>query len=355
MKNSKIILILALVLCLNQCTVKDTSIQPIERNIGKLNISVDPRMELLATVQLLSNYPMIRRDFPYSKEIMNYFEAFSSHEAVLMTDSLLQKFGFSWDAPVNFMLHLSQPPELKEKIEFSDYVLRRSGRGDNLEQYRKALKNFVEVSNFEVFWNSKIPFYNQILDLMIADLDEMDLVEILENYFNETDESYSVIVSKSFGSGYGAQITDNDGNEIIYANIPNMNGMQLCDFVWHEFGHSFVNPLTKKHLDRVQSLDKLFEPIKEEMTKMAYVRWEDCVNEHIIRAIGVRLIELNFGYQEAKTLLEYELSQHFIYIEPLIEKLKEFEYQRDKYNITFTEFFPQLLGVFESLLSDKTH
>jgi hypothetical protein len=60
------------------------------------------------------------------------------------------------------------------------------------------------------------------------------------------------------------------------------------------------------------------------------------------------LHELHLG-QQSKELLKNELGQRFIYIEPLFEKLKDFEIQRDKNNITFSEFCPELLNVLDSL------
>ena len=211
-KSSKFIGVI-LILCLTQGLAK--AAQPIERSVGKLQISIDPRMELLATVQLLSNYPVINRDLSYSKEILTYFEPFSSQEAVLLTNSLLQNHGFSYDAPVTFMLYLSQPPELEPQIKFSDYLLKRSGEGNNLERYRKSIKEFVETSNFEVFWNSKTSYYNQILDMTIADMGGKDLVKTMEDYFNETKESYNIVISPAFRGGYGPRISDADGREKI--------------------------------------------------------------------------------------------------------------------------------------------
>ena len=347
-----------LILCLNQGLVK--AIQPVERTVGKLHISIDPRMELLSTVQLLSNYPMINRDAPYSKDILNYFKSFSSQEAVGMTDGVLWEHAFVFDAPVKFMMHLSQPPELEIQHPISDgLLLRRSGGIDNLEQYRKAIKQFAETSNFEDFWNSKTSFYNQILDATISEIPEIDLVKALEDYFNETKESYNVVIAPAFIGGYGIEVSDADGNKNVYAclsatlvkdNIPYLSTNNLINNVWHEFGHPFVNPLSDQYADKVSASAGLFEPIKDEMTSQAYPLWQICVNEHIVRAINVRLRELHFDSQRAKTRLEYELNNHFIYIEPLIEKLKEFEKQRDEKNITFSEFYPELLTVFDSLI-----
>jgi hypothetical protein len=348
-----------LLLCLNQCIAIGAPIQPIERSIGKLRISIDPRIELLAAIHSLSvNQDLSNRNSPYSKEIISFFEAFSSQEAVKLTESLQQKYGFSYDAPVAFMLHLSQPVELEEKNKFSDYILKRSGEGENLEQYRKSIKQFAEISNFETFWNSKIPFYNQILDKTLANMGEIDLVKAMEDYFNETQENYNVIITPAFYGGKGAFVSGLNGKETFYAtlettdmqeNIPYTSGNNILFYVWHEYGHFFVNPLTEKYANRMSSQDKLYEPIKTAMLKQAYGSWETCVNEHIIRAINIRMVELYSNAQQSKTLLNRELDNRFIYIEPLIEKLKEFEKQRDESHITFSEFYPELLNVLDSL------
>jgi hypothetical protein len=119
--------------------------------------------------------------------------------------------------------------------------------------------------------------------------------------------------------------------------------------VWHEFGHSFVNPLSEKYTERVKDLEQLFEPIKNRMTELAYGEWGTCVNEHIVRSIHIRLYALNSDEEKAERVLNYEVRDGFIYIEPIIEKLKEFEKQRDEKNITFSDFYPELLNLLDSL------
>ena len=349
-----------LLLYLNQFTINGATIKPIERKVGKLQISIDPRMEILSTIQLLSNYPQINRDAAYSQDIIKYFNRFSSQKAVILTDKLLQSedYAFSNDAPVAFILHLSQPSELNRQIKYSDYLLERSGRENDLEQYREAIKHFAEISDFEKFWNSKIPFYNKILDLTIAEIGEKNLIKVLDDYYNETQESYNIIISPSFKGNYSAKIPANNGKNNVYAclsttntkdNIPYLDLNNLRYYVWHEFGHSFVNPVVEKYADKLASSNKLFEPIKNNMSKQNYIDWETCVKEHIIRAIHIRLAELNVGSQSSKALLNNDIRRSFIYIEPLIEKLKEFENQRNKNNITFSKFYPELLNVLDSL------
>ena len=343
MKKQFQILIFLLFLFVNQFLVIAQTIQPIERSIGKIKISIDPRMELLAAVQSLSNtLDLVNKNLPYTQDIISHFESFSSQEAVKLTENLSQRYGFGADAPVVFMLHLSQPIELEEKSMFSDYILNRSGRGDNLEQYRKSIKQFAEASNFEEFWNSKIPFYNQILDMTIANMGEIELVDALEDYFNESQDSYNFILTPAFSGGKGPKVPDADGKEHLYAcisttsmkdGIPYLSEDMIRFFLWHEFGHSFVNPLADKYADRVMSVENLFDPIKNTLASQGYRNWTTCLNEHILRATTIRLYDLYLGTQQSKAMLDGELKNRFIYIEPLVEKLKDFEKQREENNI----------------------
>ena len=357
-KKCVFLLIIMFFLFQSQISSQEIFIQPIERNVEKLNISIDPRMELLSTIQLLSNYSFINREIPYSKKIIKNFKSFKNQKAVKMTNTLFKKYGFSYDAPVEFMLYLSQPLELKRNLSFSDYLLERAENEENLEQYRKSIKEFAEKTNFISFWNKNIPFYHQILDRTVTEMNRTNWVQVLENYYNETRKSYNIIISPALKGGYGPCISDNDGIN-IYACIPTeskkdetpyLNNDVLLHYVWHEFSHSFVNPLTEKYAEQVAVSEKLFEPIIYFMHRKAYTDWKSCVNEHIIRAIEVRLYELYVSEEKPKEKLNNEIKDYFIYIEPLIEKLKEFEKQRDEKDITFSDFYPNFLNLFDSLV-----
>jgi len=336
------------------------NLQPIERTIGKLHISIDPRMELLSTIQILSSYQNIVKTSDYSKDILNYFGSFSSNLAVMMTDELLSKQGFSFDAPVAFMLHLNQVPELKRQIPYSDYLLKRGGGKENLDNYCSAIQQFAIETNFDKFWKEKEEFYKKIVDLTISELGSVDLVKALEDYFNETQNSYNIIISPSFRGGYGPSLPSSNGRLDIYscisttstkAGVPYLSKESLTYYVWHEFGHSFVNPETEKYPERIQVTSKLFTPIMSQMSKMAYTNWTTCVNEHIIRAVNIRIRMLNSNLGDQNSLINQEKGNRFIYIEPLIKKLLIFENQKNNNKITFSDFFPKIIDVLDSLLN----
>jgi hypothetical protein len=335
---------------------------PISKTVGKLKISVDPRMELLSAVQVISDYPSINRKAPYSGELMKYFAKNNLHEATLLTGQLAREYDFTYDAPVDFILRLSQVPELKPIHPFSDRMIERANGKSNLKKYSAALHHFALECDFAGFWNSKKPFFQKMVEYTANDLSGYDPVGKLEDYYNESKNSYTITLSPSFAGGYGIRIPSKNNNPDIYGclnvtemkeGVPFFSKLGLSHFLWHEFSHSFVNPLTEKYKARIAASSNLYTPLEREMKAMACNNWGNCVNEHLIRAIYVRLLDIYEGGNEAKLQLENEKSLRFAYIGPLIEKLKQYEHERQTKNITFSEFYPTLLAVFDSLSSSN--
>jgi hypothetical protein len=333
-------------------------LKPVSETEGKLNITVDPRMELLSAVQVISEYPTINRKPSYSNDLKQYFGKYSNHEAAKMTASLAREYGFVYDAPVNLMLCLSQAPELKAVHPFSDRLIERAGGKENLEKYSAALNEFAIYSHFYEFWEGNKPYYQKMVEYTAADLAGFNPVGKLEAYYNETKNSYTVTLSPSFAGGYGIRIPVSNGGTDIYGclnvseikdGILYFSQRGLSYFLWHEFSHSYVNPLTDTFNEKINKSSGLYEPLESEMKLMACHNWENCVNEHIIRAVFIRLLTLYGNKNEAEVQLEKEKSLRFAYVKPIIEKLKQFEQQRDKNNITFTEYYPTLITVFDSL------
>jgi hypothetical protein len=118
--------------------------------------------------------------------------------------------------------------------------------------------------------------------------------------------------------------------------------------VWHEFGHSFVNPLAEANAARLDSAASLLEPIRARMQRLGYRDWRTVVNEHVIRAVTSRLAALHLGEEPGKMAVLRERAEGFAYVDPLATALVAYEAQRDRYR-TFREYYPQLLRVVADL------
>ena len=355
MMGIRIVLIISFLTLVSACS---RPINPIEKKIGKLHISIDPRIELLSTIQVLSDYEYINRNSLFSREVSDYFKPWSLHSAVIMTSKLENNNNFIYAAPVQFMLDLSALPELKQKTDFSQDLLKRAGGKESLDNYRTSIKQFAKKSNFEKFWKSNEAFYNKILDLTISDMGGADIVKAVEDYYNEKQNSYNIIISVLSNRSYSYKEETPGGKYDVYSCIaardfkndtPYIKKEVLIRNATHEFGHSFVDYLTAKYEKRIAESDLLYRPIKASMDLQGYGTWSSCVNEHIVRAINIRIHELTWGKELSEKMLQEEKANQFIYIDQILSKLREFESARNISKITFSEFYPEFLDLFDSL------
>ena len=334
-----------------------------------VNVSVDPRIELLSAVQLLSDYPLLTQsDFQYKREMINYFSPFKSHPAVTKFIEM-SKRDFNYEAPPTAMLFLSNPPELKIVTSFTDYIIGRAGGKENLESFIEALRDFAIKSNFMDFFNAHKDFYALLIKDTETKLGNYKDVAVLESFYGISKNSYNIILTPISADGYGPRIEIEPSKFDIYAiigagyikdNKPIYSPEPLRRLVWHEFSHSFVNPITEKYRNEVNKYSKLFLPIKDIMERYAYGEWETCVNEHIIRAVVAKFNEKVIGQDAdgvigqvvgqlvAEKMLSYEVEIGFVYIRGIYELLNVYENNRDKYP-TFEDFYPEILNYFSEI------
>lgn len=154
--------------------------------------------------------------------------------------------------------------------------------------------------------------------------------------------------------GFNSEIIDNEGKLNVYATIGPNGEIDFIpvfdkdyletDMVLHEFGHSFVNPLMDKYEKKIEKLkEKYFsKKLKSDAKNEGYSEWKYVFNELLLRATTIKITEKNFGKDKANELIEYEKSVGFGLVENIIEILRLYENNRDKYP-TFDDFYPTLL------------
>ncbi len=314
---------------------------------SKWSMKVDKRLELLTAVQLFTDWAntgIWEQNYAYKEDMTDFFKPYSGHQAMTTFGTLLES-GFSYDAPVGFMMHLSDPPELMIVEPFSEYHINRASNAGGiaiLEQFTEALRSFALESNFEEFWASHQLFYSHIERTASTSIPLENTVRTLEEYFGISQQGYHVALAPLFRGNYGYRMKTN-GSLTTYAILGPQNvagdvpvfGAAL----FHEFAHGFVNPLTEEFVQEFKGPERLYRPIETPMRNMAYGHWTIMINEHIIRAIEIRLT----GKAEA---LSREEGRGFIYIRPLYDLLSE--YNRTQYR-SFREFYPEIVNLFNNI------
>lgn len=364
MKGTSLVFAVCLLICGLTCSSS--------ANPKPLKVTVDPRMELLSAVQFLSSYQakhpglITTFDFPYKQKMAEYFGKYKDHRAVKLFD------GMSWndcgfDASVMLMLCLSDPPDLALRDpssclsrEHADYVMKWVGEKKRLGEFVGALREFARDTDFQKFFEANADTYKAIIDAADGRVHSLDVIGPLQDYYGSSRRLLATIVLAPLfqSGGYGPKVERSDGALEVF-DICGPSGVQgsqpswgapkdICELAWHEFGHSFVNPLADKNEPALSKYSSLFNPIASPMRGQGYDNWQICVYEHLIGAVVARIIYKTQGSKAAEECVEGESQMGFAYIKPLCKRLEDYEKHRDKYP-TLESFFPELIGVFKSL------
>jgi hypothetical protein len=325
----------------------------------RLQIGVDPRIELLSVVVQLSDRALcgkpLRNDSPYARRVAERFAPFRDHVAVTLFRELRDQ-GFGCDAPVNAVLYLSAPPELAASAPFSPYLTERAGGAERLEAFVAALRDFAVQSRFAEFFAAEAPaFEQQAADARRLSDGERN-IELIEEYYGMRQAGYHIVLAPLIdGEGYGPRVPRADRSCDIYSVVggqsepggePSFGSAEDFRYlIWHEFSHSFVNPLGDQYREQLNQHARLYGPIAERMRRQAYGNWETAINEHVVRAVTTRLAYRELGTAAGDRAREYEQERGFAYLGGLLEKLEQYEQNRAVYP-TFAEFYPQLVDAF---------
>ena len=314
--------------------------------IDEVRFQIDPRFEVFHIISYLADAPFINGfDLRYEKEIDSYFSEFRDHPYVSNFERLYKKSFHSADGPMKFILHCDY--DFKPKIEF------KNPARDSLAQ---IIRMFMNDSDFKRFFNNQTYFYNTILKTVKYNFQNFREKTRMEEYYRTTMDSYSIILNLLHAQGnYGIRIKNgNNYNAHVviapqntYGNILEFsNSPHNYNLIWHEFSHTFVNPLVDEHSNEVQKHNHLYDTIKKSMSSQGYHHWNVTVKEHIVRAVTARLAADKYG-EDAACLnhLRGELGRRFIYTPNIYNTLKEYEGSAE----SFEEFFPEILDVFNEV------
>lgn len=313
--------------------------------IDDVKFQIDPRIEAYNIVAYLADYPFLNGfDIRYRKEIDNYFVQYKNHPAVLNFKRLWMESFRSVDDPIEFVLNCDYSFQPKEK--------NKDSAQDSLAMY---IGKFTIDSDIKQFFKNQQLFYNTILQSVQYNFQNFNEKTRLENYYKYSQNSYTIVLNILGQGNFGIRIKNEkffDSYIVIapvsvYGDIPEWeNSPRTYNLIWHEFSHTFVNPLVDKHLSNVAKYQYLFDPIKKSMSAQAYQDWTVTVKEHIVRAVASRLAADKYG-EDAAYLnhLRGEFGRRFIYVDYISDKLKSYENS----SVNFIDYFSQLLEVFSNI------
>ncbi len=296
----------------------------------------------------------------------NEFREYKQHEAVRLLDTIISRSGI--DRPVRLIHHFTQVPKVKQKYPIDSNLLKSFSSKNNsidgqiiVDEFIRAFSDFYIDANVEAFIDNYEDYYHKALEDVKKNLPPDDFITIMEEYYGKGNKAYILNPSPTQYPGWGFGSRVKVENELLIINtfgaLNELTGDSLeiqYDFddsdeirelSVHEFGHSFINPVTE--LDEVRAIIEeysyLFNPIKDHMSRIAYREWSTCVTEHIVRLGEIRIAyAMNDSISAERIRIQNVEESKFIYL-PFLEKtILEYEMNRDTYS-TIDDFIPKLI------------
>jgi len=315
----------------------------------RLNVRLDPGIELLGVLDLLSGAKLPRH--PYATANLTAFEAFRDHPAVALN------FALGKDDPEgsrrkDALMRRGAPPELAFDETMS------SNRGDDertcaLEPWLDEARRFAREARFMSAFDDRETLLAKELSELRARAAKADYIGKLERYTGEAYEgSYDLLASPLCldGGVLNRVWTRDDGSGLIVSLVKlekaRGGGSTFVDAdldacAWHELAHGVLD-LTVNLFDYERKDVPL--DLGPKLSRNCR-NWLHGLREHLVRAVMLRLIALDSGQKAADKVYDEEGFSAKPYLKAFVERLQEFERSRAEYP-TLSDFYPRLVSAF---------
>lgn len=332
-------------------------------NERTIKVDINTNIETAAILYLIADIGLNAHKGSLSYDAQQHFKAFSDHEIIDMLNELIDQDGL-W-APLYLFLIIDDVPDAK--ISRSKYAeLEFKTQYTLINQFVRSANGFFRTADVAKFIDEHIDYYKKCIDEVRKNIPDENFVPTMECYYGNSFNSYNIIPSPVIFPYIGIAVSTKHNNNIdihyIAGSFEDFDSTQKYQYSFdspsdiremsvHEFGHSFVNPITDEisNVNLIEKYNYLFEPIKDAMSNQAYRNWYSCVNEHIVRLGEIRIaLAMNDTISANNLRADYIAQRKFIYLPVLESKILKYENNRDKYH-SFADFFPELINSFSEI------
>lgn len=325
----------------------------------KINVYINPYLEYMNSILLTSRYNEITESYigyglmtkevnEYTTRIKQFLEKYRNDSIYQYIESLIPN-GFTFSRPVELMLSLGSNIDFSMQYTPSEMCIEYCGGISKIKELLKLLKEYEEKIGFFTFFEEAKKYYNPIIEQASEVVNKYPYISILEDEYGKEQNSYNYILSSLMKGNYGISFGKKGKTKLDIFCVFATDSFSISEAIlFHEFSHPFINPLTEKYMDLVtkyQSSHELLKKYKLPGFKSGYGDWYECVNEHLVRAMVIHLLQKCNLQNIATEKLDYELCIGYKYIPLILEKYKYYDNHRDIYP-DFETFYPILLEVF---------
>lgn len=325
----------------------------------EIHVQVNPYLEYMNSILLTGRYNEITTPYigyglmtadinPYTTRVKHFFEKYCCDPVYPHIESMIPG-GFTFSRPVELMLSLGNNTDFSMQYPLSDLCVTYCGGHSKIHELLYLLKDLERKSGYFSFFEKEKCYYDPFIEKATQVVNEHPYIAILEEMYGKTQNSYHYVISSLMLGNFGISFGDKETQKADIFSVFTTDHFSLsAAILFHEFSHPFINPLTEKYADIVKEYESAYELLKQYKLpgfRSGYGDWNECVNEHFVRAMVIYLLQKLGLPGTAEEMLYNDLHRGYKYIPLLLEQYEYYENHRDRYP-NFDSFYPDLIKVF---------
>lgn len=322
-----------------------------------MNTFISKPYELLLGIHIsyLYEYPNQRENFDfieippikYVNDIINLININKYPEVIKYLNSYTDE-----SLIPTIALNMNDNYELsEEEIDYSKY--QKYLEYKTLKDFANEIKKIAFDINWDSFFEAHKDFYNSMIERFSKFPSNLSLEE-LKKLYGISNAEFNYIPSVLMNGGFG--ISNKSKTKLFYnrgfvfdkkINDFYFDQEYLCECLFHEFSHPFINDLVDENFEKFEFIEDLYEnAIKHNLPK-TYHNPKALLYEYFVRINALYFVQKYFKYVDFSSWIK---EHGFSYIEELYLFTKD---NLPKYD-NYTQFFEnEMINYFNERLSNR--
>jgi hypothetical protein len=245
----------------------------------------------------------------------------------------------------NIAFYYSEFPQAKLVREFREEDKEWKAMEKMISSYVASVRDFYLRSRFDNFWENHLQDIQAMMLEVKDNLPSLEIPQLMEDFYGKSVERF-YFVPCPFMASSATHLEINDNGKWIFYHLDGFqkysDSFSNAYYAFHEFSHSFLEPISSKHSEEINKLAYLYQPLKEDFQRLGYTNWDRAFAEHLVTAGQLLLTKKVFGEERTKKMLERESTQGFRLLNRFCDYFKEYEANRGKFK-DIEAFYPEIL------------
>ncbi len=326
-----------------------------------INVQLNPNLEFMNSILLTSRYNEITTKHigyglmtsvvnEYTSHVRCFFEKHLGDPVYSFIENLIMN-GFTFSRPVELMLSLGNNRDFVMQYPLSDLCVKYCGGLQTIDNLLRMLRDFERKTGYFSFFDEVKCYYNPDIDKVKEVVNKYPYVSMLEKEFGKEQDSYNYVITSLMVGNYGISFAEESPQKTSLFSVFTTDDFSISpSILLHEFSHPFINPLTEKYADIVKEHEDAYEllkPYKLPGFRSGYGGWDECVDEHFVRAMVIHLLRKCGLTDTAAQMLDNDMYLGYKYIPFILEQYEYYDSNRNVYP-DFDSFYSELIQVFSS-------